>query len=281
MGRGLEALHIVLSIVLLVSGSAAAAALVGRKSAIILATASLSLILFIVIAIFSFNDYSASSVLDAIASYTYPFFIVAASSILCTLSFTFILINKHGHISFGRGRRKYLKHTLFALFIAVLAVATYGITLYQPAEPIDLRTYEMTVRNGTNKLQKIDIHGQQRKVICTNFDVINYIELCLKSDTYNAGKAGIHYITVLSYADGTVCHLRTYWHESESVELVFGHGHQKSDTAHYIKFPKPRPKYFDALTNFLQHPSHRVSGTTLIMTPSGYHTEPDKNIAIP
>jgi len=116
------------------------------------------------------------------------------------------------------------------------------------------------------RLRHVEIHGQQRRVSCSDPVVLRYLESRMCESDSEDLKSGIIYYVVFEFEDGHWFNAHTCWFDggfATWIEGIPGEGTQP----HIITLLKPVPAKLREIIDFLDLPYENLPQPHLVLTP--------------
>jgi hypothetical protein len=173
-----------------------------------------------------------------------------------------------GQIFRGRPRWRWF----FLILIMTVAIAGYGFSVVRDWNRGEAKTIALLAGDTTLRIRRFEISGQQRKVICTDPDVLRYLEFQLRNHDAEQRFGGNSYLLLLRYEGGGTDTLSTYGPDEDRFCLYVGEPGE-GGKPHGIRMSKPRPKGIDDLLSFFRRPAQDATGRVLILEPGWSHIE--------
>ncbi len=152
----------------------------------------------------------------------------------------------------------------FLLLSLTVATVGYGFWFVIDWHQGEAKTIALLAGNETVKIRSLEIRAQQRKVICTDPEVLRYLEQQFRNHEPHPDFGGTSYHLRVRYEGGGSDELSTYWPNENKFCLFVGEPGE-GGKPHGIHFPKPRPKGIDEIKAFLSATIKDVAGQVLIL----------------
>ena len=127
------------------------------------------------------------------------------------------------------------------------------------------------------RIERIEVDGQQRRVICTDPEVLRYLEDQFRRHEPGHNFTGWSYDLTLTFHGGGRQSFYTYWSDSGDFDFFIGEPGE-GGTGHDIRLGKPRPQGVDRLVEFLRKPYEEIANSTLILEPGKSRIDRDPSL---
>jgi hypothetical protein len=215
------------------------------------------------------------------------FFGISVGRNLLPLGYAFIALPAAlGIVSIGLSFRPRVRYerAFVATSIAVLTITSVALLSYKA---ITDRRSEMGRRqilallsgDDREKLERIEICHQQRRVICVDPQALRYLERQFIGSDVSFGIGGC-YKTSFRFRNGAVVSLDTVWgSERGSISVNDSDDLENEDPPpHGFAFKPPVPANVREMLSFLAEPYEKVAGQILTIASEGTKTEYDPSL---
>lgn len=278
MGRGTEVLLLPLGAMAVLSIAAVFAAFFNRTAARACAGLVVALAALFLLIILTANRGDLGWLLALLVGASPPILILYASLLLSAVAVWAPLRHPDrgrpgtGSAS-GRPRWGFL-----ALAVCVTAaVAGYGITRSVDSRRGEEKTRALLAGDPAVRLREVRIEYQQRRVVCTDPEVLRYLEDRLRRHEPDPDYLGTTYDLALSYNGGGAQSFASYWTDAGDFNLALG-DLGEGGRGHGIRLPHPRPRGMEELASFLAKPNREAAGSVLILVSGGSRVERDESL---
>jgi protein-S-isoprenylcysteine O-methyltransferase Ste14 len=174
-----------------------------------------------------------------------------------------------------RGKPRWLFFA-FACLIAIL-ITGYFVRQLLDAELGEQKTMALLSGDESIHFDRFEIDYQQRQVICTDPEILDYLEeRFLKADR-DRDELGILYRLTLYYKRGGHNEIKTYFNGNFILCLRNYHD-EGMRPSHGILLTSPRAQTIDELASFLEKDYREVAGTVLILDSGTVRYERDESL---
>jgi hypothetical protein len=224
------------------------------------------------------NRWSLDSLLRVLLTPT-PLIGVVYGSALLALVAAFAPLRREGRPATGgeqqRGRPRW---ALFALacLAAMLAVG-YGVAQFAEGHRGERKTAALLAADPDVRVERFQIDHQQRRVVCTDPEVLRYLEERFRRNDRGAGGGGVSYRLTLRYETGGTHAVETTWADDGDFSLSLSDDDGFADRVG-VALARPRPAAVDELVEFLDKDWKEVKGTVLILEAGGTRRERDESL---
>jgi hypothetical protein len=278
MGKGLDGLIIPLGAAALLSISAVYAAFFNRTAAKVLAALAVGLVALLLLLILSINRWNFEWLFFLLREPLSINIVIYGSLTLSAVAVGVPLrrlgaVRPDGERMPGRPR-----WMLFALVAgATLAGAGYGISQLVEGRRGEGKTRALLSGDVNVRIQRIQIDYQQRRLICTDPEVLRYLEKRFRNHEPEFQFSGATYQLTLSFDGGGTQAFASYWDDNGDFNLFLGEAGE-GGVGHGIRLTQPRPRGVEKSVNFLSKSIEEVAGSVLILEAGGSRIERDESL---
>lgn len=141
------------------------------------------------------------------------------------------------------------------------------------------KTQALLAGDSNVSLRHLQIEHQQRRLVCTDPEVLRYLEERFRAHEPEPRYLGTSYSMALSYADGGSQTFAAYLTDDGDFNFFLGEPGE-GGRGHGIRLPRPRPRGVDELVAFLHKPHEEVAGEVLILEAGGSRVEWDGSLVV-
>lgn len=278
MGRGFEILIVPLGAAALLSIMAVFAAFFNRTAAKLCVGGTLGIIALFLLLIMMENRWNFGWMLFLLMEASWPFLIMYGSLLLSAVAIWAPLrrpglIRPDGTVGFGRPKWRLL---LLASGITVMGTA-YGVSQWIDGQRGEEKTRKLLAGDRNLLLSQMGVEYQQRRVICTDPEVLRYMEERFRTHEPDPQFLGTSYELLLTYEGGGSQAFYCYCNDTGDINVYLGEPGE-GGIGHGIHFTHPRPRGVEELVSFLLKPYREVAGSVLILEAGGSRIEQDKSL---
>jgi hypothetical protein len=201
---------------------------------------------------------------------------VVYSSLLLSLVAAFIPLRRAGGTApDGTRGKESPRWGIFALAcLTALLLLGYGVMQLIEERRGEQKTFALLAGDPSVRFERFQIDYQQRRVICTDPEVLRYLEERFRRHDRHRLELGTTYQLAIDYQGGGHHAFGTYWSESGDFSLSLPE-HGDGGPSHGILLTRPRPRPLEEMIRFLCQ-KEGVAGVVLILEPGGVHRERDQ-----
>lgn len=275
MGRGAEILILPLGAMALLSIGAVFAAFVNRTVAKVFAGTAVGLAVLLLLVILASNRWDLGWLLFLLREASPPILVMYGSLLLSVIAVWVPLRRPGGVRPDGERTPARPRWMLFALAAGLtFAGAMYGIAKLVEGRRGEEKTGALLSGDTIVRLQRIQIDYQQRRVMCTDPEVLRYLEERFRRHEPEPDFLGTTYRLSLTYEGGGTQAFASYWTDTGDFNLFLGEPGEGGN-GHGIRLTHPRPRGVEELVNYLVKSHREVAGTVLILEAGGSRIERD------
>lgn len=278
MGRGAEILLLPLGGMALLAVAGVFAAFFSRTAAWVCAGPAFGLEALFLLAALGLNDWSFWGLLDAIQAVP-SVFAVLGGSVLMSLVAVRAPLRRPGSV--GRDGRRTPDRPRWVVLVLAAMVTAAGVG-YGVAEIIDgqrggQKTRAILAGDPNARLRQVRVEFQQRRVVCTDPEVLRYLEARFRGREPEPGHLGAAYQLTLTYDGGGSQAFESYWTDTGDFVLFLGEAGE-GGKGHGVRLVRPRPRGVDEGANFLLKTNRVAAGGVLILEAGGSRIERDESL---
>jgi hypothetical protein len=278
MGRGAEILVLPLGAMALLSIGAVFAAFFSRTAAKVCAGVAVGLAALLLLVILAENRWDLAWLLFLLREATPPILVIYGSVILSVVAVAVPLRRPGAVRPDGERTPARPRWILFALALGItLAGAVYGIAQLAEGRRGEEKTRALLSGDANVRLQRIQIDYHQQRVICTDPEVLRYLEERFRRHEPEPDFLGTTYQLSLTYDGGGTQAFASYWTDTGDFNLFLGEPGE-GGKGHGIRLTHPRPRGVEELITFLVKSHRDVAGSVLILEAGGTRMERDESL---
>jgi hypothetical protein len=278
MGRGAEILLLPLGATALLSVVAVFAAFFNRTAARACAGAAYGFVVLFLLIVLQMNRWDVRWLLVVAPEAPYPFAILGGSLLLSAIAVWAPLRRPDARRPDGGRVPGRPRWGFLALALCVTVVGTgYGVAQLFDGHRGEEKTRALLAGDPTVRLRRVQIDYQQRRVICTDPEVLRYLEDRIRGHEPEPDYPGTTYQLALSYDGGGAQAFASYWSDTGDFNLFLGEPGE-GGTGYGIRLTRSRPRGAEELVNFLLKPYREVAGEVLILEAAGSRIERDESL---
>ena len=254
------------------------AAFFSRTAAWVCAGPAFGLEALFLLAALGLNDWSFWGLLDAIQAVP-SVFAVLGGSVLMSLVAVRAPLRRPGSV--GRDGRRTPDRPRWVVLVLAAMVTAAGVG-YGVAEIIDgqrggQKTRAILAGDPNARLRQVRVEFQQRRVVCTDPEVLRYLEARFRGREPEPGHLGAAYQLTLTYDGGGSQAFESYWTDTGDFVLFLGEAGE-GGKGHGVRLVRPRPRGVDEGANFLLKTNRVAAGGVLILEAGGSRIERDESL---
>jgi hypothetical protein len=278
MGRGAEFLLLPLGATAALSLAAVFGAFFNRTAARACAGLALGLGALFLLAVLAGNRWDLGWLLFLLREPSPPMLVLCGSMLLSAIAVWAPLRRPDVARPDGRrtpGRPRWRLLGLAACLTA--AGAGYGVAQLIEGHRGEWKTRALLAGDSNVRLRRVQIDYQQRRVVCTDPEVLRYLEGRFRGHEPEPQYLGTTYLLSLAYEGGGARAFVSYWADSGDFNLFLGEPGE-GGRGHGIRLPRPRPRGVEELASFLVKQHDDVAGSVLILEAGGSRVERDSSL---
>lgn len=278
MGGGAELLILPIGAMAFFSTVACFAAFFNRTVARVCAGVAIVIIALFVLLILQMNRWNFGWLFYLLAEASLPFVVLYASVLLSLVAVLAPLRHSHKVHPDGSQTPGGPRWVLFAIACcAATLLGGYGVAQLVEGSRGEQKTIALLSGDASIRLKQIQIDNQQRRLICSDPEILRYLEERFRNFDPNRRQLGTTYRLSLTYQDGGTQSFATYWSDTGDFSLFIGDAGE-GGKCHGILLTQPRPRAVDELIGFLLADHQEIAGTILRLEAGGSRVERDESL---
>lgn len=254
------------------------AAFFNRTVARVCASIAVVIVALFLLLILQMNRWNFGWLFYLLAEASLPFLVLYGSALLSLVAVLAPLRYAHTVLADGSQTSGGPRWVLFgiACCVATLLVG-YGVAQLLEGSRGEQKTIALLSGDASIRLKQIQIDYQQRRLICSDPEVLRYLEERFRTFDPNRRELGTTYRLSLAYEDGGAASFSTYWSDAGDFSLFVGDPGD-GGKCHGILLTNPRPRAVDELIGFLLADHQKIAGMILMLEAGGSRVERDESL---